>query len=130
MTTTPRSFLASHRDDASRTVQRAKKLSARLPMVGRVRVPPPDQLALYGALGVLAALNVINWPVALAIGAGAAVVARRVNARPTTQPGEATPQLTETQAAPAPAAEREPEKPVHQRARPKAAGQGVKSASA
>ncbi len=129
MTTTPRSFLASHRDDASRLVQRAKKFSVRLPVAGRVPVPPPDQLALYGALAVLAAVNVINWPVALAIGAGAAVVARRVNARPTTQPGEATPHVTETQAAPAPAAEHEPEKPAPQRATPKAAGQGVKSAS-
>ncbi len=118
MTTTPRSFLASRQDDASRLVQRAKKFSV-----------PPDQFALYAALGVLAAVNVINWPVALAIGAGAAVVARRVNARPTTQPGEATPQLTETQAAPALTAEHEPEKPAPQRATPKAAGQGVKSAS-
>jgi cation-transporting ATPase I len=119
MTTTPRSFLASHRDDASRLVQRAKK-----------RVPPPDQLAFYGGLGVLAALNVINWPVALAIGAGAAVVARRINARPTAQPGEVTPHVTETQAAPALAAEHEPQKPAPRRATPKAAGQEAKSASA
>ena len=121
MTTTPQSFLASRRDDASRLVRRAKK---------RVPVPPPDQLALYGGLGVLAALSVISWPVALAIGAGTAVVGRRVNTRTTTQPGEATPHVTETQAAPAPAAEHEPEKSASQRATPKAAGQRVKSSSA
>ena len=119
MTTTPRSFLASHRDDASRLVQQAKK-----------RVPPPDQLAFYGGLGVLAALNVVNWPVALAIGAGAAVVARRVNARAIAQPGEATRHVTETQAAPAPAAKHQPQKPAPQKAAPKAAGQGAKSSSA
>jgi cation-transporting P-type ATPase I len=117
MTTTPRSFLASHRDDASRLVQRAKK-----------RVPPPDQLAFYGGLGVLAALNVVNWPVALAIGVGAAVVARRVNARPPAEPGEATPHVPETQAAPA--AKHQPEKSAPQNAKPQAAGQGAKSSSA
>jgi cation-transporting ATPase I len=84
MTTTPRPFLASRRDDASRLVQWAKESSVRLPVAGRVPVPPPDQLALYAGLGVLAAVNVINWPVALSVGAGTAVVAQRVNARPTT----------------------------------------------
>jgi xanthosine utilization system XapX-like protein len=130
MTTTPQSFLASRRDDASQLVQRAKEFSERHPVAGRVSVPPPDQLALYGGLGVLAALNVINWPVALAIGAGTAVVARRANARRTTQPGEATPQATKTQATSEPAAEHEPDKPAPQRATPKARGQGVKPASA
>ena len=77
--------MTTDQDDASGLVQRAKKLPARL--------PPPDQLALYGALGVLAALSVINWPVALAIGAGTAVVARRVNARSPDKPAprKATP---------------------------------------
>jgi hypothetical protein len=82
MPTTPRSFLASHRDDASRLVERAKKFSVHVPVVGRVSVPAADQLAFYGMLGILAAVNVIDWPVALAIGVGGAVVARHVNHRP------------------------------------------------
>jgi hypothetical protein len=131
MTTTRRSFLASRRDEASRLVQRAKKSSVRLPGVGQVSVPPADQLALYAALGALAAVNVITWPVALAVGAGTAVVARRVNARTTTtQPGEGTPHVTETEATPASAAEHGPEKPAPQRATPKAAAQAAKSAHA
>jgi hypothetical protein len=104
MTTTPRSFPASRRDDASRLVRWAKESSVRLPVAGRVPVPPPDQLALYAALGLLAAAIAINWPLALPVGAATAVVVQRVNARPTTQPGERTPHVTETQAAPAAAA--------------------------
>jgi Ca2+-transporting ATPase len=130
MTTTRRSFLASRRDDASRMVQRAKKSSVRLPGVGRVSVPPPDQLALYAALGALAAVNVITWPVALAVGAGTAVVARRVNARTTTPPGEGIPNVTETQATPTSAAQHGPGKPAPQRVTPKAAAQAAKSAHA
>lgn len=41
-----------------------------LPVVGRVKVPHPEQLAYYGALGVLAAVEIIDWPVALLLGAG------------------------------------------------------------
>ena len=48
----------------------------RLPLVGTVRVPPPDQLAFYGVLGGLAVLELIDWPVALAMGLGSALVAR------------------------------------------------------
>ena len=78
MLTTARSFLSSHRD-ASKLVQRAEKFSIRLPLVGRVAVPPPDQLAFYGVVGGLAALGLIDWPVAIAIGVGQAVVARHFN---------------------------------------------------
>ncbi len=67
--------------DAHDLIERAKKFSLRLPVVGTVQVPPPDQMAFYGALGLLAALNVIDWPVALAVGAGQVVVARHFRDR-------------------------------------------------
>ncbi|MFG1880890.1 hypothetical protein [Micromonospora sp. NPDC049102] len=41
-----------------------------LPMLGEVAVPPPDKVAYYAGLGVLAALQVIEWPLALVITAG------------------------------------------------------------
>ncbi|MEU4333068.1 hypothetical protein AB0F59_00410 [Micromonospora lupini] len=41
-----------------------------LPMLGEVAVPPPDKIAYYAGLGVLAALQVIEWPLALVITAG------------------------------------------------------------
>ena len=85
MLTRARSFLASNRD-ASQLVTRAKKFSIQLPVVGKVPVPPPDQLAFFGALGALAAVGLIEWPVALAIGAGQAVVARHLDERSAAQP--------------------------------------------
>lgn len=42
----------------------------RLPAVGDVPLPPPDRLAYYAGLGAIAAFGVIDWPVALVIGAG------------------------------------------------------------
>jgi hypothetical protein len=41
-----------------------------LPVVGTVRLPPLDSLALYGGLATLAAIGLMEWPVAAAIGVG------------------------------------------------------------
>ncbi|MFU8853234.1 hypothetical protein ACNAW0_19915 [Micromonospora sp. SL1-18] len=41
-----------------------------IPVLGEVAIPPPDKLAYYAGLGVLAALQVIEWPLALVITAG------------------------------------------------------------
>ncbi len=38
-----------------------------IPLLGEVAVPPPDKVAYYAGLGVLAALQVIEWPLALVI---------------------------------------------------------------
>ena len=53
-------------------VQQAERFSIQLPLVGRVAVPSPKQLAFYGALGALAVFEVIDWPVAVAVGVGQA----------------------------------------------------------
>ncbi|WP_349269612.1 hypothetical protein MPNTM1_05534 [Mycolicibacterium parafortuitum] len=76
-----RSFAASHRD-ASDAVKQAQRFAVRLPLVGRIAVPPPDQLAFYGVLGGLAVLGAIEWPVAAAIGVGQAVVSRHFGEKP------------------------------------------------
>jgi hypothetical protein len=39
-------------------------------MLGEVAVPPPEKVAYYAGLGVLAVLQVIEWPLAVAITAG------------------------------------------------------------
>ena len=59
----------SHRE-AVHAVQGAQGFAMTLSVVGRVTVPHPEQLAYYGALGILAAVEVIDWPVALLLGAG------------------------------------------------------------
>jgi hypothetical protein len=41
-----------------------------LPVLGTVQLPPLDSLALYGGLAALAAVGLMEWPVAAAIGVG------------------------------------------------------------
>lgn len=41
-----------------------------LPILGEVELPGRDTLAFTGGLGLLAALGVVEWPVAVLIGAG------------------------------------------------------------
>ncbi|MBN3457359.1 MAG: hypothetical protein E6Q55_24360 [Mycolicibacterium mageritense] len=59
----------THREAVHR-VREARGFTVTLPAIGRVRVPHPEQLAYYGALGILAAVEIIDWPVALVLGAG------------------------------------------------------------
>jgi hypothetical protein len=39
-------------------------------------LPPPERLVYYAGLGALAALEVVEWPVAVAIAAGTAIAGR------------------------------------------------------
>lgn len=64
----------THRSAVER-VRDAETFAVTLPVIGQVRIPPPDQLAYYGALAGLAALEIIDWPIALVIGAGHALAA-------------------------------------------------------
>ncbi|MDM4721676.1 hypothetical protein QTQ03_19535 [Micromonospora sp. WMMA1363] len=49
---------------------RAFNRRVEIPMLGEIAIPPPDKLAYYMGLGVLAAVRVIEWPMALVITAG------------------------------------------------------------
>ena len=71
-------LIAAQRE-ASREVAQGKVYSLQLPVIGRVPVPSPRQLAIYAALGGLAALELIDWPVALALGVGSALVSRQLS---------------------------------------------------
>jgi hypothetical protein len=66
----------SHRQVA-RKVRDADRFSLQLPVLGRIPFPRPDQLAFYGALAALVAVELVEWPVAVAIGAGHALVSGR-----------------------------------------------------
>jgi hypothetical protein len=41
-----------------------------VPAMGRLRLPPPQTLAWLGGLTALAVLEIVEWPVAVVIGAG------------------------------------------------------------
>jgi hypothetical protein len=60
---------STHRSAVER-VREAEGFAMDLPVLGRVRIPHPEQLAYYGALAALAAVEIIDWPIALAIAAG------------------------------------------------------------
>ncbi|MDT5065562.1 MAG: hypothetical protein QOK02_1717 [Mycobacterium sp.] len=59
----------SHRGAVDR-VREAETFAVQLPVIGRVKIPRPDQLAYFGGLAVLAAIEIIDWPVALIIATG------------------------------------------------------------
>ena len=63
---------ASHRHTVDR-IRAAESFAVNLPVLGRIRVPRPEQIAYYGALGALAAFEVIEWPIALVLAAGHAL---------------------------------------------------------
>ncbi|GIH48484.1 hypothetical protein SAMN05421833_11187 [Microbispora rosea] len=48
--------------------------------VARTFLPPPERIMYYGGLGALAALGILEWPVAAAIGAGT-LIAQRARGR-------------------------------------------------
>ncbi len=65
-------------DDGSRVsqaqavakIREGETFALDLPMVGLVSVPRPEQLAYYGGLLLLSMFGMLDWPVALVIGAG------------------------------------------------------------
>ncbi|WP_410810600.1 hypothetical protein [Micromonospora sp. 067-2] len=63
------STLTRHLNGSRETVRMYSK-RVEVPMLGEVAVPPPDKLVYYAGIGVLAALQVIEWPMALVIAAG------------------------------------------------------------
>lgn len=70
----------SHRDVADR-VAGADRFAISLPVVGRVPFPRPDQLAFYAALAGLVVVELVEWPVAVAIGAGHALITQKPEKR-------------------------------------------------
>ncbi|MFT4086649.1 MAG: hypothetical protein QM658_05755 [Gordonia sp. (in: high G+C Gram-positive bacteria)] len=68
-----------HRTTAE-LVRKGSRFSVQLPIVGRVGVPKPQQLAAYGVLGALAAAGVVEWPVAISLAVGLTLAGKSVSA--------------------------------------------------
>jgi hypothetical protein len=64
---------------AARRVQHAEHLALDLPVLGQVQLPRPEQLAYYAGIGLLVALEVLDWPAAVAIAAGHALATQHHN---------------------------------------------------
>jgi hypothetical protein len=56
--------------EAVEKVREGETFVVNVPVVGQMEIPRPEQLAYYGGLATLAALELIDWPVALVIAAG------------------------------------------------------------
>ncbi|WP_249713781.1 hypothetical protein [Rhizomonospora bruguierae] len=48
-----------------------------LPLLGTVKLPPADDLAFLGGIGVLALVGAVEWPIAVVLGAGHALATTR-----------------------------------------------------
>ncbi|GLY87659.1 hypothetical protein [Actinoallomurus iriomotensis] len=56
---------------AERAVRKTRKGTVvEVPVLGAVTLPPRDRLIFYAGLGVLAAFEVVEWPVAMIVGVG------------------------------------------------------------
>jgi hypothetical protein len=55
---------------AVQKIREGETFVVNVPVVGQMEIPRPEQLAYYGGLAALAAFELIDWPVALVIGAG------------------------------------------------------------
>lgn len=57
----------------SERIREAESMRLNVPMLGQVRVPRADHLAFYGGLAALAAIQILDWPMVLLLGAGQAL---------------------------------------------------------
>jgi hypothetical protein len=56
--------------EAVAQIREGETFFVNLPLVGRMEIPRPEQLAYYGGIAALAAFELIDWPVAVVIAAG------------------------------------------------------------
>jgi|GEM_PF-1150385 hypothetical protein len=68
-----------HGRSAAQQAHDADHLAIDLPVVGTVLLPRPEQLAYYGAVGILLALEIIDWPIALLVVTGHALAQQQHN---------------------------------------------------
>jgi len=61
---------ATSQAEAVEHIREGETFFVTLPLLGRMEIPRPEQLAYYGGLAALAAFELIDWPVAVVIAAG------------------------------------------------------------
>jgi hypothetical protein len=55
---------------AAEQALRRNSVFLRVPVLGELTLPPPEQVAFIGGVAVLAILGVVEWPVAVVLGLG------------------------------------------------------------
>lgn len=64
---------ASTQQRPSERIRNAESIDVNIPVIGHVRVPRAERLAFYGGLAALTTIQLLDWPVALLLGAGQAL---------------------------------------------------------
>jgi hypothetical protein len=64
---------------AAQTATAKNTVQIDLPVLGRLSLPPPEQLAYVAGIAALAALDIIEWPIGLTLAAGHLLAATRGN---------------------------------------------------
>lgn len=64
---------------AARQATEKNSVRVTVPAIGTVTLPPPEQLAFLGGIAALTALELIEWPVGVALAAGHLLAARSRN---------------------------------------------------
>ena len=70
---------ATSQSEAVEKIREGETFVVKLPLLGQTEIPRPEQLAYFGGLAALAALELIDWPVALVIAAGHLLAANHHN---------------------------------------------------
>jgi hypothetical protein len=65
---------------AAQQVSERQELHVTLPALGRICLGPPDQLAYLAGIAALAALEIIEWPLACVVAAGHLLAEQRRSA--------------------------------------------------
>ena len=69
----------SHIAAAARAATRRNSTMVSIPLLGKVTLPPQDELAFLAGTALLAAVGVVEWPVALLMGVGFTLKHRQNN---------------------------------------------------
>jgi hypothetical protein len=64
---------------AAEKAARTSRTRVTIPMIGRVDLPPADELAFMAGIGALVVVGAVEWPLAIVLGAGHALTNRRRN---------------------------------------------------
>lgn len=57
-------------EEAAEVATEKNSVRVPIPLIGTVKLPPPEQLAFVAGIAALAALEVIEWPVGVALAVG------------------------------------------------------------
>ena len=71
-----RGSAAGHPAAAADQADRNNRVTFSVPLFGTVRLPAGDELAFLGGVGALAVVGIIDWPVAVVLGAGHTLAAK------------------------------------------------------